>query len=196
MDRCVAACTGWQRDVAIILRYTGLRVQQVMHLKWSDFDLSLGILKIRGELGKTHQERSGRIIPVSEYLVDQLRQMAPARERVGFIIACNRKADGPRGREARARDMMRAWKRAGVREDVWKQRPHHAFRKGFRSALKRSGADDMAVEFLLGHSLGIAGVYTDPDAMPLRETVELIPPMTKLGAVVEFETVSGKGANR
>jgi len=99
-----------------------------------------------------------------------------------------------RAREARARDMMRAWKRAGVREEAWKHRPHHAFRKGIRSGLKRLGADAMAVEFLLGHSLGIAGVYTDPGALPMRAAVALIPPMTKLGDVVEFGTVKEKGA--
>ena len=189
MDRCVAACSGWHRQLAILLRFTGLRVQQVMLLKWSDFDLAAETLLIRGELGKTLQERSGRIIPVSQYLVDELKAMTPPRERTGFIVECGRKADGPRAREARARDMARAWKRAGVREEVWKQRPHHAFRKGFRSGLKRLGADDMAVEFLLGHSLGIAGVYTDPDSMPLRDAVNLIPPLTKMGEVVEFGTV-------
>ena len=189
MDRCVAACSGWQKQLAIILRFTGLRVQQAMMLRWADFDLTAATLRIRGELGKTPQERSGRIIPISEHLVKELKAMAPLRERKGFIVPCGRKADGPRAREARARDVGRAWKRAGVREEAWKQRPHHAFRKGIRSGLKRLGADDMAVEFLLGHSLGIAGVYCDPEALPMRDAVALIPPLTQMGEVVEFGTV-------
>ncbi len=69
-----------------------------------------------------------------------------------------------------------------------------SFRKGIRSGLKRLGADDMAVEFLLGHSLGIAGVYTDPDGMPLRDAVNLVPPLTQMGDVVEFEPVTEEGA--
>ena len=115
--------------------------------------------------------------------------MAGWGPREGFLIPSSREEDGPRAREASARAMARAWKRAGAREEVWKQRPHHAFRKGFRSGLKRLGADDMAVEFLRGHSLGIAGVYTDPDAMPLRDAVDLIPPLTQMGEVVEFGSV-------
>lgn len=146
-------------------------------------------MKVRGELGKTPQERSGRIVPISDYLVEEVKVMAPLQERKGFVIRCGRKADGPRAREARARDMTRAWTRAGVREEAWRQRPHHAYRKGVRSGLKRLGADDMAVEFLLGHNLGIAGVYTDPEAMPLRDAVNLIPPLTQMGEVVEFGTV-------
>jgi integrase len=194
MDRCVSACSGWHRQLAILLRFTGLRVQQAMLLKWADFDLGAHTLRVRGELGKTSQERAGRIVPISQYLVDELKAMAPVTKRKGFVVPCGRKADGPRAREARARDMGRAWKRAGVREEAWKQRPHHAYRKGVRSGLKRLGADDMAVEFLLGHSLGIAGVYTDPDAMPLRDAVERIPPLTQMGEVVEFDSVTGQGS--
>jgi integrase len=187
MDRAIAACSGWQQQVAIILRFTGLRVQQVMQLKWSDFDLLVATLKIRGELGKTPQERQGRIVPISACLVQELQTWKPVPDRKGWVIDCGREANGPRAREARARDMMRAWKRAGVREDAWKQRPHHAFRKGFKSGLKRLGADDMAVEFLLGHSLGIAGVYTDPEALPMRDAVNRIPALAKLGGIVEFD---------
>jgi len=150
-------------------------------------------------LRTTHEDTfpadiTATILPVSNERTCIATSQAPMRERKGFIVPCGRKADGPRAREARARDMMRAWKRAGVREEVWKQRPHHAFRKGVRSGLKRLGADDMAVELLLGHSLGIAGVYTDPDALPMRAAVALIPPMTKLGEVVEFGTVQDGGA--
>jgi hypothetical protein len=43
------------------------------------------------------------------------------------------------------------------------------------SGLKRLGADDEAVEVLVGHSLGLRGHYADPEAMPLREAVALIP---------------------
>lgn len=51
----------------------------------------------------------------------------------------------------------------------------------------------MAVEFLVGHSSGISGIYTDPEAMPLMETVNLIPPLMQMGEVVEFATVMGEG---
>jgi len=43
------------------------------------------------------------------------------------------------------------------------------------SGLKRAGADDEAVEYLVGHSLGLRGCYTDPDALPLRTAIGLVP---------------------
>ena len=172
MDACIAVCEGPLRQLGILLRFTGLRVQQAMHLRWDDFDLANCRLTIRGELGKSKDERKGRIMPVSKHLVDEMGGWGP---REGFLIPSTRKEDGPRAREARARDMGRAWKRAGVREEAWRQRPHHAFRKGFISELKRAGADVDAVEFLVGHSLGLRGVYMDPEALPLREAVGLVP---------------------
>lgn len=173
MDSAIAAAKGWQKKVLVVLRFTGLRVQQVMGLLWDDVDMERMILTIRGELGKSQAERRGRIIPLSPHLVSELTSWG---RREGFLIPSGRKA-GPRQREARARDIRRAWSRANVRPDAWRQ-PHHSFRKGFISGLKRAGADSDAVEYLVGHSLGLRGVYTDPDALPLRAAVELIPPVS------------------
>jgi len=66
MDACVLAAEGPTYQLAVVLRYTGLRVQQVMGLLWSDLDMADRNLVIRGELGKSRQEQQGRIIPVSD----------------------------------------------------------------------------------------------------------------------------------
>ena len=173
MDACIGAMKGWQHDLGVLLRFTGLRVHQAMSLKWSDRDLKNARLVVRGELGKTPQEQRGRIVPVSKHLVTQVADWD--RDDTGYLVVSNRKKEHRNERMARSRDVERAWKRAGVREEAWDGRPHHAFRKGFVSELKRSGADSDAVEFLVGHSLGLRGVYIDPDALPLRGAVEKIP---------------------
>ncbi len=175
MDACIDALVSWQRDLAIVLRFTGLRVQQVMGLTWKDIDLEHARLTVRGELGKSKQEQRGRIIPVSRHLIQHLHEFR--RNDQEWIIVSNRTRGGDRERAARARDFALGWERAGVRKEAWEQRPHHSMRKGFVSELKRSGADPDAVEFLVGHSLGLRGVYIDPEAMPLRETIDLIPPL-------------------
>ncbi len=182
MDACIREASGWHRQLATLLRFTGLRVQQAMQLTWEDLDLEKATLCVRGELGKSRQERRGRIIPVSRYLVEELEGWGP---REGWIIESGRFRDGPRAREARSRDMARAWTRAGVRPEAWGQ-PHHSFRKGFVSELKRSRADSDAVEFLVGHSLGLRGVYTDPSALPLQEAVGLVPRLGVASPVIEL----------
>jgi hypothetical protein len=50
--------------------------------------------------------------------------------------------------------------------------PQHCFRRGSVGELKRSRADSDAV--LVGHSLGLRGVYTDPSTLALQETVGLV----------------------
>jgi integrase len=171
----------WQRRLAIMLRFTGLRVQQVMGLKWEDLDMTRATLVIRGELGKSRQERRGRTIPVSPHLV---KIMSGWGRREGFIVITN--GTGTRERAAQPRTMQTAWERSGARKMVHVGRPHHAFRKGFVSELRRAGADADAVEVLVGHSLGLRGVYTDADALPLRDAVALIPPLANAQSVIQI----------
>ena len=167
MDAAIGAATGWQRDLYVVLRSTGLRVQQALGLRWEDVDLDAARLRIRPELGKSPQEKRGRWVPIAPVLVAEL---AAWGRREGFVVRCERDR-----RVARARDAARAWKRAGVDPAVWQGSPHHAFRAGFASSLKRLGADTEAVEFLVGHSRGIREHYVGPDALPLVEVVALVP---------------------
>jgi len=186
MDACIAAANGWIRKLAVVLRFTGLRVQQVMHLRWDDFDMEACTVRIRGDLGKTRHERKGRIIPVSKYLVAEIQKWEHEQE---YVVPCQRMQDGPRGREAKGRDMSRAWKRTKVDNAIYKQRPHHAFRKGFKTELTRAGARWEAVEHLLGHQVGdsVTSRYLDPEFLPLKEAVALIPPLGQHLQVVEDE---------
>ena len=63
---------------------------------------------------------------------------------------------------------------------------HHCFRKGFVSELKRSRADSGSVDLLVGHSLGLRSVYTDPSALPLQEGVGLVPRLGVARPVIEL----------
>lgn len=176
MDACLDACQGWQRQLGLVLRFTGLRVQQAMGLRWDDLDMDAATLRVRGELGKSRRERAGRTIPVSRHLV---ALVAGWGLREDWLVPCGRDI-----RLARSRDMARAWKRAGVRQEVWRQRPDHAFRHGFVSELKRAGADTEAVEALVGHRLpGERETYVDRAALAMRQAVDLIPPIGILAAL-------------
>lgn len=188
MDRCIAACNGWHRQLALVLRFTGLRVGQVMKLLWSDFDFDAVTLTVRPELGKTPYEKMGRTVPVSKYLLKEMEQWKRPWDCSGYLIDCGREQTGRRAREARARDLRRAWVRAGVPE-AKRGQPHHCFRKGFKSGLVRE-ADWFAVERLLGHKIGTGEghTYTDPDFLPLREAAAAIPPLSN-----HLTPVSGEG---
>jgi len=173
MDRCISALSGWSKRVAIVLRYTGLRIGEVMQLKWSDLDLDHATLTLRKEIDKS---RRGRTIPISQLLVDRLRTWDRDDD---YLIRTGSKII-LRHRQPRAKDFRRAWRKAGVPPHVWEGRPSHAFRKGFKSCLLRDGAAPDAVDHLQGHVLGGArSRYIDPDALRLDETVAMVPRVLK-----------------
>ncbi len=169
MDAAIAASSGWTRDLATVLRYTGLRQGQAMALLWSDIDLDAGLLTVRPELGKTRQERAGRTIPVSPHLVAWLAGLGV---RDGFVLAPHKTQ-----RKAASWEMNPGWVAGDVRPAVWRGHPAHAYRYGFTSGLAALGADREAVETLVGHAIpGARSSYLDPRwALALRETVALIP---------------------
>jgi integrase len=198
MDACIAALTTpWIRQLATVMRFTGLRVQQALAVEWADVDLEGGTLHVRPELGKTYAESSGRRIPISPHLVAILsgwgtREGAVVRRPPAGRLREIRRESGrparPEGAPSCTRPNLpiaRAWRRAGVREEVWYGRPDHCFRKGFQSGLKRLGADADAIEYYVGHTLGpVRDAYIDPDSLPMRALADLIPALSGAGAGV------------
>jgi len=91
-------------------------------------------------------------------------------------------------RRCRTREIIRAWKAAGVREEVWKGQSSHAFRKGFKTGLLVTNANADAVDFLQGHTLGSSARnhYIDATLLPLRETVAAVPRIGGSDNVVEL----------
>lgn len=159
--------------LAVILRYTGLRARQGLSLEWRDVDLPAGLLTIRGELGKSRQERGGRVIPMSPHLIAELRtwpshdhpRLVPSMVNVSSTSSQFAKAVAVAVDEGR------------VRKAAFARRSEHAFRKAFVTELRGLGADVDAVEYLVGHSAGIRGVYTDPRALALVNAVSLVTPI-------------------
>lgn len=183
MDACIDAAGAWQARLYLVLRCTGLRVQQAMHLRWDDVDLSSATLRIRPGLqgSKSRLERRGRRVPLAPVLVDEL---ATWGRREGWLIWSPRQhRDGAENREARARDARRAWDRAGVPHEL-RELPHHAFRAGFKTGLTAAGASGEAIDYLTGHSRGINDRYVDPRALTLVDAVSRVPPF---GAVVDLD---------
>ena len=188
MDEAIeAAGDGWYRKLFTVLRYTGLRRGQAMELRWSDFDLERGMLTVRPELGKTKQERRGRVIPVSQHL---LAEVAGWGRREGYLIDTTpARGPQPKKRQVHNGHAKRIWRKTTVPEDRYRQ-PCHCFRKGFVSELVRAGATERSVRRLVGHSGGVTfDVYTSAWAMEdeLRQAVDLIP---AVGAVEATNVLS------
>lgn len=179
MDACVLASSSWYRQALVLLRYTGLRRQQVMGLRWEDIDMEDASLHVRGELGKSRNERRGRRIPISHHLVEEL---AGWGLREGWVVETHQ-APGPYYRQLRHQRIRQFWELTPARPQAYRQ-PTHCFRKGMTSGLKALGADTEAVEHLLGHKpAGSRSPYMDPNHLPLRQAVGLIPRISTAASI-------------
>lgn len=184
MDAAIANGGLWYPLPMAAMRALGLRVSQTMLLLVGDIhfneDQTAAELVFRGELGKSKQERRGRIVPIAPAMLPLLKLLCDGRAPDAWLVPTSpwRKRGERRDREIRTPKVREAWIAANVRKEVWHRRPDHAFRKGFNTGLRNLGAEHQAVEHLLGHSLGLSGIYTDETALKLREAVALMPPFS------------------
>ena len=182
LDLAIASAGGsasWYGRTFVVARFTGLRIGQVLHLRWPDLDMVAGTLHIRPELGKTRAERQGRLVPVSPHL---LAQVAGWGRREGWLIdktVIQRGRPGnPDNRRMHNRRQRAIWENTQVPEHVYAQQPGHVFRKTFITELLVAGVDSELRKYLVGHDLGVHGdVYTDWRKLQprLREAIAQVP---------------------
>ena len=175
MDAAILAADGWRRELAVVMRCTGLRVSQAMALRKADVDLERSRLTIRGELGKMRPEQRGRVVPLAACLREELaKPRLCAWSDPDWLVSCPHEH-----RIARSRDVERCWAAAGVAPERWRGRPDHCFRAGFETGLIARGAQWLAVEYLVGHKApGVLDRYVDPwKALGLEAAVACMPPL-------------------
>lgn len=148
--------------------FLGLRVGQALRLRWEDVDLERRVLHVRGEIGKTRAEKAGRLIPISDHLVEAL---AGWGRREGLVVPRERTTKVERAsRKVRYAAVYRILEASEVPFEVWSGCSTHFIRKGFMTNLTREGADRGLVELYVGHSVpsGLsesAWSYLDRDSL-------------------------------
>jgi integrase len=167
MDKAIFSAKGWYRQLMLILRFTGLRRNQVLRLKWDDFDLQEKTLLIRGALGKTKHEQQGRLMYVSPHLVEHLRLWPKNSEWVVDKRIVSRSTPGDNNKRTRVNNRVprQIWDRTDVLPIKYKQ-PLHCFRKGVNQGLFQLGVIGETRRYMLGHKADINElVYISLDVM-------------------------------
>ena len=161
------------RDRAILelLYSSGLRVSELVGLRWRDLDLDDGSVRVVGKGSKT------RIVPVGGKAREAL---ASLRESDGV-----ESSDEPvfRGRNgvaitaALVRQRVKHWaKERGIDRRVYP----HLLRHSFASHMLESSGDLRAVQELLGHAdIGTTQIYTHLDFQHLARVYDAAHPRAK-----------------
>jgi integrase len=165
-----AAAPEWRTFIVVALK-TGLRVGELLALKWEDIDLVAGQLVVRRTLwrGQEGPPKGGRNrkVPLSDEAITVLKAH---RHLKGPYVFCE--ADGRRLTHSRVKDVVPSTCR---KAQLAKRLTTHGLRHTFASHLVMRGVLLMAVKELLGHEsieMTLRYSHLSPDVK--RDAVKLL----------------------
>ena len=160
------------RDRAMLELFysSGLRLSELVSLRWLDLDLDGGEVRVLGKGGKT------RIVPVGRHAVGALRALGAEQ---------GMQADGPvfRGRAGapiNPRTIQLRMKALALQQGIPKHIHPHLLRHTFASHMLESSGDLRAVQELLGHAdIATTQIYTHLDFQHLAKVYDAAHPRAK-----------------
>ncbi|MDR1023517.1 MAG: site-specific tyrosine recombinase XerD [Prevotellaceae bacterium] len=173
------------RNKAIVemLYSCGLRVSELVNLRFSDMYLEKGFLRI---IGKGNKER---LAPIGGKAVSTLklylagRSAEVAQRSADDVVFLNR-----RGAKLTAAMVFLITKDLAARAGITKTVSPHTFRHSFATHLIAGGADLRAVQEMLGHeSITTTEIYTHLDREYLRKAILLYHPRARRRGSAEQE---------
>jgi integrase/recombinase XerD len=174
MERLIAAPNASRpsglRDRAMLemLYATGMRVTELIELRFSAIDMQMGLVRVTGKGNKQRlvpvHERA--LTSVREYLLNARPALLKGRSSpILFVTA--------RGAGMTRQAFWAAIKSAGKKAGIFQGLSPHVLRHTFATHLLEGGADLRSVQAMLGHAdISTTEVYTHVARARLRETID------------------------
>ncbi len=156
------------RTMLEVLYATGLRVSELVNLKYSQININQGVIRI---LGKGNRER---LIPLGEEAVRWLTEFVKgARNEILLDRTTDYLFPTRRGDRMTRQAFWHIIKRYARKAQIDKELSPHTMRHAFATHLLNHGADLRVVQMLLGHSdLSTTQIYTHVARERLKELHE------------------------
>jgi integrase len=164
------------KDIYLFAFYSGCRINEILNLKWSCIDFSERIISIRNNETFTTKNKKERIIPISNYLFENLKNRLP---KLNCINNDNYVFVDSKSKKFRA-DTVSKWFKKTVREASKKLAldssiHFHTLRHSFASCLVQRNVSIYEISKLLGHSdIKVTEIYAHLKPENLRNAVELL----------------------
>ncbi len=176
--RLIAACTEPTRTIVLLATMTGLRIGEILALRWGRINFIGETLVVAetcymGRFGTPKTRASRREIPLSPAVVDALKTYySRSADRSPEALVFATRHGGPLvSNNLRKRGLRSACKRAGLPRINW-----HALRHTHGTLLHAQGTPLKVAQAQLGHShmATTLEVYTHASVIAQREAVNLL----------------------
>lgn len=160
------------RDRAMLELFysSGLRLSELVGLRWLDLDLSAGEVRVLGKGSKT------RIVPVGKHAVNALRALGDAEGRAPESPVFRGRGGAP----ISPRTVQARLKTLALSQGFAKRVHPHLLRHTFASHMLESSGDLRAVQELLGHAdIATTQIYTHLDFQYLAKVYDAAHPRAK-----------------
>jgi site-specific recombinase XerD len=127
------------RLIVMVLYSAGLRLSELISLKWSDVDFSRNLIHVKNAKGK-----KDRIVMLSSKVKRQLKALFCEQESFVFVSSRNKKYCPA--------SIQRIVARLALRAGIAKKVSPHSLRHSFATHLLEKGVDISYIQRLLGHS--------------------------------------------
>jgi integrase len=186
------------RSVVSVAVFTGLRIGEILALRWKRIDLLNGTIQVAetyssGEFGPPKTRSSRRTIPMSASLVELFKHLRPGRCELEALVFATTKGTPLNSKNLYNRQLAPACDAIGLPRVSW-----HSFRHTHATLLHEAGESLKTAQALLGHSdlETTLGIYTHaiPDAQ--RRAVEHVAGvLDPVGPKRDFERTRGERVN-
>ena len=160
------------RDRAMLELFysSGLRLSELVGLRWLDLDLAQGEVRVLGKGSKT------RIVPVGRHAVEALRALGEAEGKAPETPVFRGRGGAP----ISPRTVQARLKQLALAQGFAKHVHPHLLRHTFASHMLESSGDLRAVQELLGHAdIATTQIYTHLDFQHLAKVYDAAHPRAK-----------------
>ena len=150
------------RLVLMFLYYTGIRLNEIINLKWADIDFKRNVIHL-----KTAKGEKERLVFLHENLKKFIDYFNIKKEGLVFLSNMGKKYD--------ERTIQLIVRHAAARAGIEKRITPHTLRHSFATHLLEAGADIRHIQKLLGHSnLQTTQIYTHVANRDIKKLADLL----------------------
>jgi len=159
------------KDIFVTAFYTGMRLNEIMNMRWNWIDFSQDIITIKNSEKFSTKNKRDRVIPIHQKVKSILKTRYPITKQQQNSFVFYRKSGIKLNGEFISKQFKKAVRQAGLNEEIH----FHSLRHSFASALVQRGISLYAVKELLGHeNIKTTQIYSHLQKENLSQAVNLL----------------------